>query len=122
MYNDFMSVPLNLYDSCYPLEERAENKGMFMRQEEDCVYPVGIDPAWYGSTYELTFLNSLKMKLSVIVAVLQMGLGVILKGFNNMYFKSKLDFYMEFIPQLILLLALFGFMDVLIIAKWLNDF
>lgn len=28
----------------------------------------------------------------------------------------------EFIPQIIMLLALFGYMDLLIILKWLTDF
>jgi hypothetical protein len=29
-----------------------------------------------------------------------------------------LDFFFEFIPQIVLLLALFGWMDTLIIGKW----
>jgi len=33
-----------------------------------------------------------------------------------------LDFVYEFIPQIILLLALFGYMDLMIICKWLTDF
>ena len=122
MYNDFMSIPLNLFDSCYPIAERAEDPTTEMIQEEDCVYPVGIDPAWYGSEVELTFMNSLKMKLSVIIGVAQMSMGICMKGFNSIYFQNKLDFVMEFIPQIILLLALFGWMDILIISKWLCDF
>jgi V-type H+-transporting ATPase subunit a len=59
------------------------------------------------------------MKLAVIFAILQMSLGIIMKGFNNIYFKQTVDFIFEFIPQLILLLALFGWMDALIIGKWL---
>lgn len=43
-----------------------------------------------------------------------------MKGFNNVYFKATVDFFFEFIPQLILLLALFGWMDALIIGKWLT--
>lgn len=33
-----------------------------------------------------------------------------------------MDFFFEFVPQLVMLLALFGFMDLLIIIKWLTDF
>lgn len=43
-----------------------------------------------------------------------------MKGFNAVHFKRPLDFIFEFIPQIILILALFGWMDILIIAKWLN--
>jgi len=45
-----------------------------------------------------------------------------MKAFNASYFKNKLDFFFEFVPQIILLLVLFGFMDLMIICKWLTDF
>ena len=41
-----------------------------------------------------------------------------MKGCNNIYFKQYVDFFFEFIPQIILLLVLFGWMDLLIIGKW----
>jgi len=71
---------------------------MMATLKPDCVYPVGIDPAWYMGKNELAFLNSLKMKLSVIFGVLQMSLGICMKAFNAVYFKNKLDFFFEFIP------------------------
>jgi V-type H+-transporting ATPase subunit a len=39
---------------------------------------------------------------------------------NSMHFRNRLDFFFEFIPQFLLLFALFGWMDILIIAKWIN--
>jgi V-type H+-transporting ATPase subunit a len=51
-----------------------------------------------------------------------MTLGVILKGFNYLRAKKMIDFWFEFLPQLIMLLALFGFMDLLIVVKWLTDY
>lgn len=58
------------------------------------------------------------MKTSVIFAILQMSIGIFLKGMNSLYFRRKLDFFFEFIPQIILILVLFGWMDLLIIGKW----
>jgi V-type H+-transporting ATPase subunit a len=50
-----------------------------------------------------------------------MTLGVLMKGANNIYRRSAVDFFFEFIPQLIFLLCLFGFMDFMILMKWLTD-
>lgn len=63
----------------------------------------------------------MKMKLSVIIGVIHMTAGVLLKASNAMYFKSKMDFVFEFIPQILFLLLLFGYMDFLIIYKWTVD-
>lgn len=49
-----------------------------------------------------------------------MSLGILMKGFNAIHFKRPLDFLFEFVPQIIFLIALFGWMDILIIAKWLE--
>ena len=48
-----------------------------------------------------------------------MSLGIIIKGINAFNFKKPIDFFFEFLPQIILILIMFGWMDVLIIAKWL---
>lgn len=88
----------------------------------DCVYPVGVDPTWHLGSNELAYMNSLKMKISVILGVLQMGLGVCMKALNASYFKQPMDFFFEFVPQIILLFVLFGYMDWMIIAKWTTDF
>lgn len=61
------------------------------------------------------------MKISVIIAILHMTVGVIIKAFNAKFFRKSLDFYFEFIPQIIFLFLLFGYMDFLIIYKWLQD-
>ena len=60
------------------------------------------------------------MKLAVIFAIIQMSMGVIMKGFNALHFRNRLDFFFEFIPQFLLLFVLFGWMDILIIGKWVE--
>jgi len=49
-----------------------------------------------------------------------MCIGIIIKAMNNIYFKDYPTLFTEAIPGLIILLGLFGWMDVLILAKWLN--
>ena len=39
------------------------------RVDNNCVYPFGIDPAWYRSNEEVSFMNSFKMKCAVILGV-----------------------------------------------------
>lgn len=51
-----------------------------------------------------------------------MGLGVFMKGFNQAYNLQFVDFIFEFVPQITMLVCLFGFMDYMIVAKWLTDY
>ena len=51
-----------------------------------------------------------------------MALGICMKAFNNIHFGKMIDFFFEFIPQIVLLMVLFGWMDFLIIAKWLTEY
>ena len=51
-----------------------------------------------------------------------MSLGIILKGLNACHFGRYSEWFFEFLPQLIMLLGVFGFMDALIIAKWLYPY
>ena len=114
LYNDFLSVPL-YFSSCYP---KHGKKGEALKKDRDCYYAFGLDPVWLISTNELTFINSLKMKLSVIIGVAQMTLGIVLKGINAIFEKNYIDCYFVFIPQLIFMIILFGYMDLLIFIKW----
>ena len=54
------------------------------------------------------------------VGVAQMNVGVILSLFNQRYFRDKLSIICEFVPQMIFLNALFGYLCILIIAKWIS--
>eukprot|EP00951_Prasinocladus_malaysianus_P032622 scaffold318591_cov49-Prasinocladus_malaysianus.AAC.1 len=83
-------------------------------------YPFGIDPIWHGKTTELTFLNSYKMKMSIIVGVIHMNLGIVCSYFNHAFFKDKLSMYAEFVPQILFLNALFGYLSFLITFKWIT--
>jgi vacuolar-type H+-ATPase subunit I/STV1 len=61
------------------------------------------------------------MKIAVIIAIVHMSVGVVIKYFNAQFFKRKLETFFEFIPQILFLGLLFGYMDFLIIYKWLTN-
>lgn len=62
------------------------------------------------------------MKIAVIFGVFHMSLGICIKGVNAAYNKNRLSFFNEFLPQIIMLLALFGYMDLMIIIKWCTNY
>merc|ERR1711871_480587 len=84
-------------------------------------YPFGLDPVWKITTNELQFSNSYKMKISVIIGITQMTLGVILKGANAVYFRKPLDFIFEFTPQLLFMASIFLYLIFMIMYKWCTD-
>ena len=120
IYNDFFATPLGIFGSCYE-NKKNENGKIVGERKGNCVYPIGLDPKWYAASNELAFLNSFKMKMSVIIGVLQMILGLFLKGINGIYFGDYIDFFFEFIPQLVFMCLLFGYMCLMIYIKWGTD-
>lgn len=52
--------------------------------------------------------------------VAHMNLGIIMSLFNQVYFRDSLSTYCEFIPQMIFLNALFGYLCLLIVVKWVT--
>ncbi|XP_011037174.1 PREDICTED: V-type proton ATPase subunit a3-like [Populus euphratica] len=120
IYNEFFSVPFELFApsayACRDLSCRdATTVGLIKARP---TYPFGVDPVWHGSRSELPFLNSLKMKMSILLGVAQMNLGIILSYFNAAYFRNSLNVWFQFIPQIIFLNSLFGYLSLLIILKW----
>ena len=61
------------------------------------------------------------MKLSVVLGVTHMLLGVCLSLCNHLYFGDRVSALFEFIPRLLFLLCLFGYMDFMILYKWCVD-
>ncbi|CAB1337154.1 unnamed protein product [Coregonus sp. 'balchen'] len=82
-------------------------------------YPFGIDPVWGLSNNHLTFLNSYKMKMSVIIGVIHMTFGVCLSFFNYIHFNQLSSVFLVLIPELFFMLCLFGYLVFMVIFKWL---
>ncbi|XP_061603944.1 V-type proton ATPase 116 kDa subunit a 2 [Phyllopteryx taeniolatus] len=134
IYNDCFSKSINIFGSGWSV------KAMFTRQQwtnetlqtntlltlDPNVsgvftgpYPFGIDPIWSMAVNRLSFLNSYKMKMSVVIGVIHMSFGVVLSVFNHLHFQQKYDVYLLFLPELLFLLCLFGYLIFMIVYKWL---
>ncbi|XP_034953779.1 V-type proton ATPase 116 kDa subunit a 2 isoform X2 [Zootoca vivipara] len=132
IYNDCFSKSLNIFDSHWNIsqmfavewrEEDLKNQYLMLNPNATGVfigpYPFGIDPIWNLASNRLSFLNSFKMKMSIIIGVTHMTFGVILGGFNHLHFRKKYNIFLVFIPQLLFILSIFGYLVFMIIYKWL---
>ncbi|XP_022144381.1 V-type proton ATPase subunit a2-like [Momordica charantia] len=120
IYNEFFSVPFELFGpSAYGCRDTscrdATTIGLIKVRD---TYLFGVDPKWHGTRSELPFLNSLKMKMSILLGVAQMNLGIILSYFNAKFFGENINIWYQFVPQMIFLNSLFGYLSLLIIVKW----
>ncbi|CAE7320441.1 VHA-a3 [Symbiodinium sp. CCMP2592] len=129
LYNDFFSLGLSLFQSRWseiPADAKQHEtvvlQPKFDRENRGGMgpYPFGLDPAWHGAQNELVYLNSMKMKLSVVLGVVQMFVGLLLRFANALYDKNMVDFWCECVPMLIFMLGFFGFMDYMILYKWVT--
>ncbi|KAG5048038.1 hypothetical protein JHK85_009141 [Glycine max] len=111
--NEFFSVPFELFG---PSAYGCRDPSCFIKVRS--TYPFGVDPKCHGTGSELPFLNSLKMKMSILLGVSQMNLGIITSYFNSKYFKNNINIWYQFVPQIIFLNSLFGYLSLLIIIKW----
>ncbi|KAJ3669145.1 hypothetical protein LUZ60_011095 [Juncus effusus] len=122
IYNEFFSVPFHIFGpSAYKCRDAtcsdATKTGLIKYKDP---YPFGVDPSWYGSRSELPFLNSLKMKMSILFGISQMNLGILLSYFDAKFHGNSLDIRYQFIPQMIFLNSLFGYLALLILIKWIS--
>ncbi|CAG7669710.1 unnamed protein product [Allacma fusca] len=125
VYNDVFSKSLNIFGSSWNVNISThvvhEEKNVMLDPVtcfEDHPYPIGVDPVWQVADNKIAFLNAYKMKISIIIGVIHMLFGVSLSLWNHVYFKRPLNIICEFIPQLIFLLFLFMYLNVLVFHKW----
>lgn len=133
IYNDCFSKALNFFGSSWSVRPMftkgnwtdATVRGNGLLQVDPALpgvfngpYPFGIDPIWSLASNKLNFLNSFKMKMSVILGIIHMIFGVTLSLLNHIYFKKPLNIYLGFIPEMIFMMCLFGYLVILILYKW----
>lgn len=129
IYNEFFAVPIDMFGSRW----RYTAASSMACGTDNCdvpsavlpplsPYPLGFDPIWKASKTGLVFFNSYKMKLSIVLGVCQMVMGICLSYSNATFFRQPLDMWFVFIPQLGFMLSIFGYLVVLILVKWMTDY
>ena len=108
IYNDAFSKSFNIFGSQWDLKH-AQNcsaviaQGHFVNLTDEhtlesnekiqidpqcyhskTAYMVGVDPIWQSAGNKIMFLNSLKMKMAIVLGVIHMLFGVCLSIFNHM--------------------------------------
>lgn len=104
LYSDFASLSIPLFAS---------------QKDAGRTYPFGIDPMWHHSKSEMLFLNSTKMKMSVIIGFFHMSLGIGIAFANAVYLHEPIDLFAVLLPQAIMFCSFVGYMVFLIVYKWL---
>lgn len=97
IYNDVFSKSLNIFGSKWilnstlseseALKDALLNKPILLNPKDsykDIPYEIGIDPVWMLAENKIIFLNSYKMKLSIIFGVVHMIFGVCMSVVNIM--------------------------------------
>ena len=122
IYNDIFSRAMGLFRTAFTFStvpDAADKYNSTMTRWYP--YIIGLDHSWHGAENALLFTNSYKMKMSILFGVMQMTFGVVLSLFNHRYFKRDLDIYTNFIPQIIFLESIFGYLSIMILYKWCVD-
>jgi len=127
IYNDVFSKSLNVVGSSWQTQMhdddilKTKNAMISPAKASEWYgtpYPFGVDPIWQVSENKIVFLNAFKMKVSIILGVIHMTFGVCLSYWNATYFKKPLNIFAEFIPQIIFLVCMFGYLTLLMWMKW----
>ena len=93
LYNEFYAIPMNVGSSKWSPAPPSQ----YMVKNSEATFAFGVDPAWKTGSNELQFYNSLKMKISVILAYFHMMLGIVMHAFNAVHFRRPYDLYFEFV-------------------------
>jgi V-type H+-transporting ATPase subunit a len=118
VYNDVFSLSLNIFKSGFDLPSNYTSFESVEAIPNGHTYAFGFDPAWHGSENFLLFSNSYKMKQAIIIGVIHMSFAVCLNVFNHVYYKRKAFVWLEFLPQILFMESIFGYLIFCIMYKW----
>ncbi|CAB4252903.1 H(+)-transporting V0 sector ATPase subunit a [Maudiozyma barnettii] len=120
LYNDVFSKSMTLFKSGWEWPEHFQ-KGETLFAKSVGTYAFGLDWAWHGTENALLFSNSYKMKLSILMGFIHMSYSYMFSLANHLYFDSMIDIIGNFIPGLIFMQGIFGYLSICIVYKWSKD-
>jgi hypothetical protein len=85
-------------------------------------YPFGVDPVWRTSGQAIAFTNGLKMKMAVILGVIQMTIGILLKWVNFCHRGHYSLVLAVGVPEFLFMTCTFGYLCFMIFIKWGTDY
>lgn len=128
IYNDIFSKSMNIFGSGWKIVYEYRNVSGTEKEFElnpthafkGSPYIFGVDPIWQMAKNKIIFLNSYKMKLSIIFGVFHMIFGVCMSIPNFVHFNKKSDILLQFVPQIVFLCCIFLWMVIMIFIKWIK--
>ena len=132
IYNDIFSKSINVFGTKWTVSTQPGiEEWLKTAKDSDTikldpnyttsnVYPYGMDPMWQLATNKIMFIDSFKMKSSVIIGVVQMCFGLVLSFLNHRYFGDKVSLIWEWIPQVLFMSCIFVYLCLTIVLKWLT--
>ena len=129
IYNDVFSKSMNIFGTSWQINYNVstvmKNNDLILNPassdlKNDAVYIMGLDPIWQLGSNKIIFLNSFKMKLSIIFGVIHMIFGVCMSIVNYNHFRRHSSIFLEFLPQVLFLTLLFAYMCFMMFFKWVT--
>ena len=128
LYNEAFAFPMSFFGGSRWYNMHDPSEGCEVGEHHaiptcalDDPYPVGIDPIWHYSANKITFFNSFKMKISIVVGVIQMSVGICLSLLNHIEYKDYKRILFEYLPEMVFFEGIFGYLVFCIFYKWSVD-
>lgn len=118
LYNDMFGKTLTLFKTGWEWEKNDKGSYITATKIDGYSYPFGLDYGWHNTENGLLFTNSYKMKLSIIMGFCHMLYSLFFSLNNYIYFQSYVDIVGNFLPGLIFMCCIFGYLTICIVLKW----